>query len=52
MKKQWTNPKLEVLNVKETMWNLAGTSHDGAWTEHISNLHDNGDGTSTEAQMS
>ena len=52
MKKVWQKPTLEVLDINMTMWNVAGTKHDGAWTEHISNLHDNGDGTMTEAQMS
>ncbi|TXC92354.1 paeninodin family lasso peptide [Metabacillus litoralis] len=51
MKKQWTNPTLEALDVKNTMWNLIGNNHDGAWTENISNLVENGDGLS-EAQMS
>lgn len=53
MKKQWTNPTLQVLDVKMTMWNVEGTNHDGAWTEHISNLQDpDGNGLMTEAQMS
>lgn len=52
MKKAWKQPTLEVLDIKMTMWNLKGRKHDGAWTENLSNLIDNGDGTSSEAQMS
>jgi len=54
MKKVWQEPTLEVLDINETMWNLWGNQHDGAWTEHISNPvpNPNGDGTMAEAQMS
>ena len=38
MKKAWQEPTLEVLDINMTMWNLEGKSHDGAWTEHLSNL--------------
>ena len=54
MKKVWQEPKLEVLDINQTMWNMWGTKHDGAWTENLSNLqpNPNGDGTMGEAQMS
>lgn len=52
MKKAWQAPTLEVLDINMTMWNLQGTSHDGAWTEHLSNLVENSNGTLSEAQMS
>ncbi len=51
MLKKWEKPNLEMLEVKETMWNLIGHHHDGAWNDNISNLHPNGDGLS-ENQMS
>ena len=53
MKKKWTNPTLQVLDVKMTMWNLEGSHHDGAWTEHLPNPVDpDGNGLPTESQMS
>jgi hypothetical protein len=52
MKKVWQQPKLEALDINMTMWNLKGYNHDGAWTEHLSNLVENDDGTLSEAQMS
>lgn len=51
MKKTWQKPTLEVLDINMTMWNLSGNNHDGAWTEHLSNLVPH-DGASSEAQMS
>lgn len=53
MKKVWQTPSLEVLDIKMTMWNLAGSKiHDGAWNDKLSNLVENANGSWSEAQMS
>jgi hypothetical protein len=51
MLKKWEKPNLEMLEVKMTMWNLWGSEHDGAWTEHLSNEVGT-PGHMAEAQMS